>query len=432
MRLSSKIKFDHTLGRVLCYGLFPLIRVLGFLLRRDHSIQESTVGCIVVAKYYGMGSIIHTTPMLRALKAQYPRARLVFVTRKNNRELFAHFSDIDELLLIDDGSLIPFFFSNIRLIFKLMRSHVDLFFDLELFSAYGALVSLFSLTRNRFGFLCGLETDFKTYLYTHLMYFNFQMPIRICYLQLARIAGIAENASTDLVKPLVGASLRNAMREKLAGILGRRESDKGLLAVNINASDLMLERRWPLDRFEVVVRHFARQGHPVLFVGSADERPYVQGLVDRLGELPALIYNVAGNFTLPEFFALLEECAALLTADTGIMNFAYALHVPTVSLWGPCSPIQYHVENETTRAIWKPVYCSPCVHRFLTPPCRGNNVCMALIEAGEVINSLEYLLAGHHKKQHEYSHPVHSDLSGIPLGLLRDHKKTDRGSDNTR
>ena len=57
---------------------------------------------------------------------------------------------------------------------------------------------------------------------------------------------------------------------------------------------------------------------------------------------------------------------------------------------------------------------------------------MALIEAGEVINALEDLLAGHHKKQYEHSHPVHSDLSGIPLGLLRDHKKTDRGADNTR
>jgi ADP-heptose:LPS heptosyltransferase len=361
--------------------------------------------------------------MLRALKAQYPLARLVFVTRKNNRELFAHFSDVDEVLLINDDSLLPFVFSNIKLIYNLMRSHVDLFFDLELFSAYGALVSLFSFTRNRLGFLCGLETDFKTYLYTHLLYFNFQMPIRICYLQLARIAGIAENASTDLVKPVIIASVRNTVQEKLDIILGKQKSAKKLLAVNINASDLMLERRWPLDQFEVVTRHFARQGYLILFVGSSDERFYVQGLVDRLKDISDLIYNVAGNFTLSEFFALLEKCAVLLTADTGIMNFAYALNVPTVSLWGPCSPVQYHVDKESTRTIWKPVYCSPCVHRFLTPPCRGNNVCMALIGVDEVINAVEDLLKGHRDKRHEDLYPVHSDLNGIPLGLLRDHKK---------
>jgi ADP-heptose:LPS heptosyltransferase len=423
MRLSSKIIFDHTLGRVVCYGLFPLIRGLGFLLRRDHTIRESNVRCIVVAKYYGMGSIIHATPMLRALKERFPQARLIFITRKNNRELFALFPVIDEVLLVNDDSLLPFVFSNIRLLGTLMRRHVDLFFDLELFSAYGALVSLFSLTRNRFGFLCGLETDFKTFLYTHLMYFNFQMPIRVCYLQLARVAGVAADASSDLVKPEIPAFLRAAMQEKLDRILRQGEAGNGLLAVNINASDLMLERRWPLERFGEVARHFARQGYLILFVGSADERSYVQGLLDRLHDVSDRTANVCGSFTLSEFFALLETCDTLLTGDTGIMNFAYALQVPTVSLWGPCSPIQYHVENESTRAIWKPVYCSPCVHRFLTPPCRGNNVCMALIKAGEVIAAVEDLLAKHKQKPRGDLLPVHSDDSGVPLGLLRDRKK---------
>lgn len=425
MRLSTKISFDHTLGRVVCYGLFPLIRGLGFLLRRDHTIRESNVRCIVVAKYYGMGSIIHATPMLRALKAQFPKARLVFVTRKNNRELFAHFPVIDEVLLVNDDSLLPFIFSNIRLLGTLMRRHVDLFFDLELFSAYGALVSLFSLTRNRFGFLCGLETDFKTFLYTHLMYFNFQMPIRVCYLQLARLAGIAGDASSDLLKPVIPESQHAAMQEKLDRILQPLQANKGLLAININASDLMLERRWPLERFEQVTRHFTRRGYCILFVGSADERNYAQGLLDRLRDVSEQTANVCGNFTLPEFFALLEKCDALLSGDTGIMNFAYALNVPTVSLWGPCSPIQYHVENGTTRAVWKPAYCSPCVHRFLTPPCRGNNVCMVLIAASDAIKAIEDLLTRHNEPQ-DFLEPVHSDQNGIPLGLLRDRKKTNR------
>lgn len=421
MQFSSKIRIDHTIGRIFCYGLFPLIRLIGLLLQRDHSIQEHNVRCIVVAKYYGMGSIIHATPMLAALKSHYPHARLVFVTRKNNKSLFSHLSDVDEVLYINDDSFTLLVVSTIKLISNLIQRHVDLFFDLELFSSYGALVSLFSLARNRLGFLCGLDTDFKTYLYTHLMYFNFQMPVRLCYLQLARIAGALSDLS-DLVKPVIDAATYLVASEKLErSILPDTKVERQrLLAININVTDFSVERRWLPERFEAVARHFARQGYQILFVGSQEERHYVQGVVDRINDMPGWIHNVAGNFTFSEFLALLEKCDALLTTDTGIMNFAYALEVPTVSLWGPDNPIQYHVEKESTRAIWKSAYCSPCIYRFNVPPCGGNNVCMTLIGVDEVVSALNSLLKGEQGRPSDDIFPVCVDSSDNPLGLLRD------------
>ncbi len=420
--LSSKILIDHTVGRILCYGLFPFVRALGLLMQRDHDIRGDNVKCIAVAKYFGLGSIIHAMPMLRALRVKYPQARLIFITRKNNQSLFAHLSDVDEVLFVDDDSLPSLALSNIKLISRLIHRRVDLFLDLELFSAYGALVSLFSLARNRIGFLCGLDTDFKTLLYTHLMYFNMQMPIRACYLQLARLANIACDASSDLIAPIVDDTIRNDARVKLDSILSTTEDARKLLAINVNASELILERRWVLNRFETVARYFAQQRYHILFVGSSDEQPYVQSVVNRMSDISDWVHNVAGSFTLSEFFALLQECDALLTTDTGIMNFAYALDVPTVSLWGPCSSIQYHVDRDSTRAISKSVYCSPCVHRFYQPPCRGDNVCMTLIEVDEVVSNLNSILLGK-KNQKEQCVTVYTNTSGLPLGFLRDRNK---------
>jgi ADP-heptose:LPS heptosyltransferase len=55
-------------------------------MRRDHSIAPCNVNRIVVAKLIGMGSILQATPLLKALKHQYPNSRLTFVTMQSNRE----------------------------------------------------------------------------------------------------------------------------------------------------------------------------------------------------------------------------------------------------------------------------------------------------------------------------------------------------------
>ncbi len=419
MKFSSKIRIDHTIGRLLCFALFPLVRSVGLLLRRDHSIHQNNVKSIVVSKYYGMGSIIHATPMLRILKNTFPNASLIFVTRKENEALLDHYPDIDEVLIVNDSSLTSLVFSSGKLVTNLIRQRIDLFFDLELFSAYGALVSLFSLARNRIGFLCGLDADFKSYLYTHLIYFNFHMPVRICYLQLARMAG-GEARSTNLIKPFIEEDLREAALKKLDMILpDKKNKDRRLLAININVTEVSLERKWLPERFEAVARHFANLGFEILFVGSPKEYQHVQEVVGRMDDISHQVHNIAGKFSLSEFLAVLEMCDVLLTTDTGIMNFAYALDVPTVSLWGPDTPSQYHVDKPHTHAIWKSAYCSPCIYRFSVPPCGGDNVCMRLITVDEVIFALTNILNGQARQEPDEVSLICVDENSNPLGLIR-------------
>jgi hypothetical protein len=225
MRLELKIWLDRTLGLFLCFLLRPLVYFLGKALRRDHGIARGKVKCIVVAKYFGLGSIVHAMPMLRALKTQYPEAKLVFVSRLASRPIMPLIPDIDEACFVDDSGFFALASSNLRLFLALYRRKVDLFFDLEVFSSYGALVSLFSLARNRYGFFCSRNTDFKSWIYTHLMFFNFQMPVRLCYLQLARAAG-AEGAA-NLLPLEVSASVRQSALARLRAIVPERGGGGG-------------------------------------------------------------------------------------------------------------------------------------------------------------------------------------------------------------
>lgn len=421
LTLSTKLLLDRLLGRTFCYICVPATRLLRSIFRRDHSILNSNVRCILIAKYFGLGSIIHATPMINALRKRYPNARFTFLTRRANAPLFCHIENIDTLLTVDDSSLPKLVWSTLRILMILVgeRNRPDLFFDLELFSAYGAIVSLLSLARNRIGFFCSNDTDFKTSLYTHLVYFNFYMPIRLCYLQLARIADIARDASTDLPQLRVDDTTTAATHDKLESIVGRR-NPKGLIAVNVNASGLSLERRWPLDRFVAVAQHFAKEGYCLVFVGSPDEYGYVQKAVDALqGD----VFNITASFSFAELLVVLRTCNTLLTNDSGIMNMGYALGMNTLALYGPCYPDQYHIHRSNTRAIYTQLYCSPCLHHFFIAPCKGMAYCMKNIEANEVIHALEALLAKHitlpvtspdHKE-----HRVKFIADNTPLGILR-------------
>lgn len=48
--------------------------------------------------------------------------------------------------------------------------------------------------------------------------------------------------------------------------------------------------------------------------------------------------------------------------------------------------------NDSAVVIYKKAYCSPCVHDFEIPPCKGHNICMQLITVDEVYKKVEMML----------------------------------------
>jgi ADP-heptose:LPS heptosyltransferase len=346
---------------------------------RDHTQDPAQVQTIVVAKFAGLGSIVQCTPLLAALHQRFPTAKIVFLTSEKNSDLVSRLEHIHETVGIDERSLPRVFFSTLRALAKIARLRADLYFDLEIYSAYASCMAILALTRNRYGFYRGSSIH-KIGIYTHLVYFNTRVEIREIYLQLGFSAGCQRPANSKL-----GAI---AIREQ-----DYRDFEKlGLPAapfvvLNPNASDLMVERRWPLGNFRELAAELKKTAN-VVAVGSASERDYVSALEG------AGVVNLAGKLSLGALLVLLEKCALLVTNDTGPMHFAWALGTPTVSLFGPVDPKHYGMRAGNIRILYKPVYCSPCVHEVDEPPCGGNNVCMQRITVAEVLGASLRLLRG--------------------------------------
>src|SRR5258706_12905874 len=108
-------------------------------------------------------------------------------------------------------------------------------------------------------------------------------------------------------------------------------------------------------------------------MGSASEAAWVNEIENKIDAgAKNQIMNIAGKISLPELFAAIHEAQLVITNDSGPMHIAYAMQKPVVALFGPCSPQQYGV-NPNGIVICKNIYCSPCVHDFISPTCKGDD-----------------------------------------------------------
>src|SRR6266481_1340688 len=424
MTHKGRIFADRIIAVPVAFLFNGIARLLGRLLRRDHSITSENVQVIIVAKLIGMGSILQSMPLLKALKRRYPDARLIFVTLRSNEQLLTRLSCVDQILTLDDRSLLAMGVTTLRTIATLIRQRADLYFDLEVYSGFASLLALCAVTRNRLGFYRH-SAAFKKGIYTHLVYFNTRMPVRRLYLQLGRMAGVptGENEFTGPI--LVHDHERAAVHHLLADTPGW-QPENPYIVVNPNASDLLLERRWPTAHVIEAIHRLVYSGCQVALMGAPNEAGFVRSLFEMLSpETKFRVVNTAGRLSLGELLALLEGAACVLTNDTGPMHMAIALQRPTVCLFGPANPEHYVQDLAFVEIFYGQVFCSPCLYEADKPPCHGNNICMQQIRPEPVVQSVLRFINSNSHGQTSQAHSWRSCLpsianapNGTPLGVV--------------
>jgi ADP-heptose:LPS heptosyltransferase len=391
MTHKGRILADRILAVPLAFLFNGAARLLGKALRRDHSVTSENVKVIIVAKLIGMGSILQSAPLLKALKQRYPKAKLIFVSMRSNRELLLRLASVDEILLLDDRNLVSMAWTTFRTMATLIRQRADFYFDLEVYSGFASLLALSAATRNRFGFYRH-SAAFKKGIYTHLVYFNTRMPVRRLYLQLGRVAGVPAGQNELMGPILIHDSERSKVSRLLAEAPGWRPQEP-YIVVNPNASDMLLERRWPVESVVEALSQLVSSGNQIVLMGAPNEAEFVRSLYDVLAsETQFRVVNTAGRLNLGELLALLDGAACVLTNDTGPMHMAIALQRPTVCLFGPANPEHYGQTLPFVEIFYAQVFCSPCLYEADEPPCNGNNICMQRIAPRAVVAAVHRLV----------------------------------------
>jgi len=383
VKTRSLIRLDLIIGLPLCTLAF----LVSLPLRPFRRRPATPVRRILVIKFLGLGSVLLATPLLRRLRETWPDARITFLTFAPNAELVRRLDCVDDVLVVRRTGLFTLLFSVPTLLLALRRERFDLALDLEFYSRLSNLVSWASGARQRLGFF--VRARWRGSLLTDPVYFNPTLPYGRAVLALLKPLGLDEATPERLVAPEV-TPLENAAARARLTELGVPASG-AVVIVNVNASDLCDERRWPGERYARLVDRFRGEIARVdafVFIGAPGECAAVRQVIDLVGPAArALCIDVSGRTNLVELIVLLQGAVLLVTNDSGPLHLAAALRIPTVSLYGPETPALYGPVGENHLIFYAGHWCSPClsVYNAKIAMCHGENECMRRITLDEVV-----------------------------------------------
>lgn len=379
---AAKLRLDRLLGGGLAWAIAPLVAA------RRRTAPPSTPRAIVVAKIVGLGSLVRACTLLNGLRRRYPDARLIVLTRLEHAPLAERLVGVSQVVTIDDRSVTSLARSVWSAVRLLRALRVDTYVDLEVYSNASAVLSWLSGASRRLG-LTRRAADQKSRLYTDTVLFNTHAHIDdVLAVFLARL----DAGAVDDVAPALHVSA--ADHHECEALFARHGlGTRDIIAINVNASSLMLERRWPAASWQRCLPALAAAlpESDVVLIGHTSERTYVQTILDACGPNPRL-HNVAGEVGLGGLMALLTRSRLLVSGDTGPLHLAAALGTPTVSIWGPTAPSHLAPRRGRHVTLAAAPFCSPCLHHVHVPPCNQQNICMSLTPVAAVVEAAAHLV----------------------------------------
>ena len=393
MTIATMRFLDRWVGGPLCLLLSCIFRMKNALSLERRVPQGARR--ILVMKYFGMGSILLSTPMFKAIREEYPGARIGFLTFSQNRELCDIVSPADEYYYIRTENIAVFLrdlFSSLR---EIWRKRYDMVIDMEFFSNFSMILSVLSRAHQRVGYYA--RRPGREILLTKPVYFNQSRHVTEVFLSLSgrdpRLCHDAPDvARSPLASPGREARRKTALLFADIGLNGRRNPP--IIAINVNTSELCRERRWPGEHFIALSEKLLKGTRAILlFIGGREDMEYVEGIVSSLrmkDRSEGRVHNISGRLSLRDLIALLSRCDILITSDSGPLHLAAGTGTRTASFFGPETPSLYGPRGDGHLVFYKGLYCSPClnVYNAKTAACHGVNHCVSDINPEEVYRAI--------------------------------------------
>lgn len=385
---------DYYAGNVISYFLSIYEKISRLFIKRGVPIVKEEALEILVMKYFGLGSILLSSPMFRALHETFPKAKITFLTFYTNREICERMQLADKHLFLRNDNMRAFLTDLVKVLIEFRRHRFNVAIDMEFFSKFSSIVTYLSFATKRLGFY--VRNEPRTLLYTNPISFNYYKHITEIFLALAREIGAdTKDLSLSSIKVYPGEREFSARLKEEHKMAGAR-----LIIINVNTGQMSLERRWPKEYFVRLLNLLSKQYNLYfIFIGAKEDYNYVQEMVNLLDNKDNAV-NLSGNTNLGELVSLFEDSDLFITNDSGPLHIACLTRIKTISFFGPETPVIYGPKNSNHYVFYKELYCSPCLNVYNVKTAtygnrrcfEGRNRCLRLITVEEVLDKVKQLL----------------------------------------
>ncbi|MFZ1920312.1 MAG: lipopolysaccharide heptosyltransferase II [Xanthobacteraceae bacterium] len=364
---------------------------------------------ILLIKLSALGDVVQTLPVLNALRARYPKARIDWLIAEEFAEAVQDHPAISNVIVFSRGDWsAPWraapYVNAARLMATLRAAAYDLVIDLQgqlrsAVFAFGAGAPV------RIGFDKPRKHVWKTLArkipaeakkhawqgaregswlaYTH------HLPLPTLDLHpVERYLGIAPMLGLDAAAPDFSLPVPPQAATRIDALLDYYDIGKAKPLVVMAPGTNWDTKEWRKDGFAEVARHFLSKGSAVVLIGSDSER----ALCEEVAKLAPGAVDLAGETTLPELAALIRRATLCIANDSGPMHLAVALARPVIGLFGPTDPIWAGPYRRGDAVLRVELACSPCYLRRLRD-CPNDHACMKNLAPAKVIALADAMIA---------------------------------------
>jgi heptosyltransferase-1 len=363
----------------------------------DNHLSSRDFHRILLIKPSALGDVIHAVPVLTKLRERYPDAQIDWMLSPAIAEWVGHHPAINRVLEFDRKAMVeprkaPFLFW--RLMKELTTGGYDLVIDLhgQFRSAFftlatGAPVRIgFDRPRKssqtsvrhlpaeayKHAWTGAREISWVAYSH-HIAIPTLEAHAVDRYLWLGEMLGFSPD-NPDFSVPIPQHSIARA------GELLGHNGDENRRLLLISPGTIWDTKRWRVEGFAEVARHFMNQDWTVAIIGSAGDR----SVCDELASLARGTLNLCGQTKISELAALTQRADLCITNDSGPMHLAVALSRPVVSIFGPTDPLWIGPYGRPNAVVQLKLPCSPCYLRSIRQ-CPNGHACMRDIDPQDVI-----------------------------------------------
>ena len=307
---------------------------------------------ILVINLMHIGDLMLVTPVLRTLRANYPKARISLLADKKLADLVQYNKWIDECLLIDKKGVDDSLPNLIRYIFSLRKKKYDLVINLHRNERASALAA-FSGADRIVGYSKPGFSMFFSQVLPNLKAVKHQIHSHFDVLEQAVGIEKIDDGGLEMWLPKEAEERAEKIWQD------HFTSGKSVVALNIGAS--WKTKRWIDSYFAQCADQLIEEGYELAFFGGPMDLEIVEACIGQMKHKDSRSYTVlTGKVSLAELGALLKKCVLFITTASGPMHVGVAQNVPIVTMFGASPVPGFYPYDAKDVLIKTPEPCHPC------------------------------------------------------------------------